>query len=87
MKSKITALDIFALIEMMSEQVELEMSVKAYQKILGTCGSIEPKDITNIQNTINGKKINFNNTLNEDVVKFYAKYIPHATEIVEIKLV
>ncbi len=63
---------------MIYNRIELEMNTKAYQQILGTCGSIEPDKITNIQDKNNGVKINFNDSLPENIVRFYANYTPYS---------
>lgn len=88
MKSKITSSDFFCILEMMRNNVELKMNVLTYKKILGKTFGVEDfQSITNPIPCINGIKIDFESSMNNDVVTIIAKYIPHTREKFDIEII
>lgn len=88
MKSKINSGDFFCILEMMdSNNVELKMNVLTYKKIIGTTfGKADYTTITNPIPNINGIKIEFDETKENDIVTIKTKYIPHTRESIEIEI-
>lgn len=87
MKSKIKSSDFFCLLEMINRDVYLEMNKSTYKKIIGNVGGINPDDITNIQDMINGVKIEFQENIPSNTVFIIVKYIPHTREKLEIEII
>lgn len=87
MKSKIKSVVFFCLLEMINREIYLEMSTSTYKKIIGELGSINPDDISNIQDKINGIKINFKETMAQNSVSFIVEYIPRTKEKIEIEII
>lgn len=83
MKSALTIPDVLQLSEIISQSVEFEMNIKTYLKIMGFGNSIE-NQIPQIQNKINGVKVNFNNSLEPDFIKFHSKLNSFKKKSIEI---
>lgn len=88
MKSKINSGDFFCILEMMgNNNVELKMNVLTYKKIIGkTFGIADYTTITNPIANINGIKIEFDESKENDIVMIKTKYIPHTRESIEIEI-
>ena len=88
MKSKINSGDFFCILEMMgNNNVELKMNVLTYKKLIGkTFGIADYTTITNPIANINGIKIEFDESKENDIVMIKTKYIPHTRESIEIEI-
>ncbi len=87
MKSKINPIDFFCILEMIDRNIEIKMNELTYKKILGkTFGISEYSTITNLIPKINDVKIDFDNTMINDVVTITANYIPHTRKSFEIEI-
>lgn len=83
MKSALTISDVLQLSGIISQSVEFEMNIKTYLKIMGFDNSNE-YHIPQIQNKINGVKVNFNNSLEPDFIKFNSKFNSSQKKSIEI---
>lgn len=83
MKSALTISDILQLSGIISQSVEFEMNIKTYLKIMGF-GNSDENQIPQIQNKINGVKVNFNNSLDLDFIKLNSKFSASKKKSIEI---
>lgn len=88
MKSIILPSDFFCFLEMINSNVELKMNELTYKNILGkTSGISDYSTITNVIPNINGVKIDFNNSMTNDVVTITANYTPHTQKSFDIEII
>lgn len=87
MISKINPTDFFCFLEMIDRNIELKMNESTYKKIIGTTFGIKDySTITNIIPNINGVKIDFDNSMKNDLVTITAKYIPRSRDSFNIEI-
>lgn len=83
MKIALTLSDIVQLSEIISQNMEFEMNIKTYLKILGFENTNE-NHIPQIQNKINGVKVYFNNSLELDFIKLHSKFSTSKKKSIDI---
>lgn len=78
-----TGRDFYHITEMITKNIELEMSEDTYDCILNSVFGMKPGRRISI---INGQSINFNNSLPLGTVTIHAKYIPAAQQKTTIQI-
>lgn len=90
MKTKITALDFFCIVEMLdANRVKLKMAALTQKKIVGIAMGVPNYAQNNnpFPDTLSGVKIIVDESVSANIVFLIADYIPHSSEQIEVEIV